>query len=65
MGFRQHPNTVYQGLRQIPGAGQYPLVNSYNQRSFGVSVRQRRAAACIHVTTDSTYTKPAKDQIPV
>lgn len=40
MGFREHPNTAYRGLRMIPGSGPYPLVSSYNQRSFGVGVRQ-------------------------
>lgn len=65
MGFRQHPNLAYQGLRQIPGTGPYPLVNSYNQRSFGVGVRQRGAAACIQVTGGESYTKPTADQIPV
>jgi hypothetical protein len=65
MGFREHPNTAYQNLRMIPGAGPYPVVNSYNQRSFGVGVRQRGAAACIQVTTEPTYTKPTNDQIPV
>jgi hypothetical protein len=65
MGLREHPNAAYQGLRQIPGAGPYPLVHSYNQRSFGVGVRQRGAAVCIQVTTEPTYAKPADDQIPV
>lgn len=65
MGLREHPNPAYRGLRQIPGAGPYPLVSSYNQRSFGVGVRQRGAAVCIQITTEPTYTKPADDQIPV
>jgi len=65
MGFREHPNTAYRGLRMIPGAGPYPLVTSYNQRSFGVGVRQRGAAVCVQVTNSSTYTKPTNDQIPV
>ena len=65
MGFREHPNPAYRNLRQIPGTGPYPIVNSYNQRSFGVGVRQRGAAACIQVTTDADYTAPTADQIPV
>ena len=65
MGFREHNNAAYRGLRQIPGAGPYPLVNSYNQRSFGVGVRQRGAAVCIQVTTNASYSKPTNDQIPV
>ena len=65
MGFREHNNAAYRGLRQIPGAGPYPLVNSYGQRSFGVGVRQRGAAVCIQVTTNGSYSKPTNDQIPV
>ena len=45
--------------------GPYPIVNSYNQRSFGVGVRQRGAAVCIQVTTEPYYAKPSNDQIPV
>ncbi|WP_236595293.1 hypothetical protein [Mycobacterium intracellulare] len=62
IGFREHPNTAYQGLRAIPGGGAYPIVNAYHQRSFGVGVRQRGAAVAIQVTTDANYTAPA---IPV
>ncbi|WP_239657106.1 hypothetical protein [Mycobacterium riyadhense] len=65
MGFREHPNTAYQGLRHIPGEGQYPIVGSYSQRSFGVGVRQRGAAAVIQVTNSSSYTAPSASQIPV
>ena len=65
MGFREHNNAAYRGLRQIPGAGPYPLVNSYSQRSVGVGVRQRDAAVCIQVTTNASYSKPTNDQIPV
>ncbi|SON62257.1 hypothetical protein MSIMFI_03778 [Mycobacterium simulans] len=65
MGFRQHPNPSYQGLRHIPGAGVYPLVSSYHQRSFGVGVRQRGAAVAIQVTNSSSYTAPSATQIPV
>jgi hypothetical protein len=65
IGYRQHPNSAYQGLRMIPGAGQYPLVGAYHQRSFGVGVRQRGAAVCIQVTNDTDYSAPTADQIPV
>ncbi|WP_082950291.1 MULTISPECIES: hypothetical protein [unclassified Mycobacterium] len=65
MGRRVHPNTAYQPLRHIPGAGIYPIVGSYHQRSFGVGVRQRGAAVCVQVTTGNTYTAPSADQIPV
>lgn len=62
IGFRQHPNPAYQGLRAIPGAGTYPIVGSYHQRSFGVGVRQRGAAVAIQVSTNASYTAPV---IPV
>lgn len=59
IAIRQHPNTAYQGLRAIPGADQYPLQNSFLQRSFGVGTRRRGAAAAIQVTTGSTYVAPS------
>jgi hypothetical protein len=62
IGFREHQNPNYQGLRQIPGAGAYPIIGAYQQRSFGVGVRQRGAAVAIQVTTDNDYTAPT---IPV
>jgi hypothetical protein len=64
VGVRQHPITAYQGLRQIPGNGQYPIVESLSQRSFGVGVRHRSAAVCIKVGTES-YTVPPAAAIPV
>ena len=65
IGFRQHSNPAYQGLRHIPGAGAYPLVESFHTRAFGVGVRQRGAAVAVQVTTGTTYTPPTADQIPV
>ncbi len=58
IAIRQHPNAAYQGFREIPGAEQYPLINSYCQRSFGVGARHRGAAAVLQVTEDATYTAP-------
>lgn len=65
MGFREHHIQAYRGLRHIPGPGQYPIVESFSQRSFGVGVRQRGAAVAIQVTTATSYTKPPDDAIPV
>jgi len=65
VGVRLHPNTAYQNLRMIPGAGQYPIINSYHQRSFGTGIRQRGSAAVIQVTESDTYTPPSTTQIPV
>ena len=58
VGFREHPNPSYQGLRQIPGRGPYPLQDSFYVRGFGVGVRHRGAAVVMQVTNSSTYTAP-------
>lgn len=58
VGFRQHVNPAYQGLRHIPGRGPYPLVDSFYARGFGVGIRHRGAAAVMQVTTNTTYTPP-------
>jgi len=48
-----------------PGEGQYPIIGSYGQRSFGVGVRQRGTAVAIKVVNSSSYTAPSATQIPV
>ena len=58
IGFREHPDADYQGLRLIPGSGPYPLIDHYYQRTFGVGVRHRSAAAVAQITTGSVYTPP-------
>lgn len=58
IGFRQHQNVAYQGLRMIPGAGPYPLVDSYFQRSFGVGTRFRGAACVVQIKASGPYTAP-------
>lgn len=59
VGFREHPNSLYRGLRLIPGLRPgYPLVDAFAQRSFGTGVRHRGAAVAIQVTTESTYEAP-------
>ncbi|MGD9621215.1 MAG: hypothetical protein AB7G47_21280 [Mycolicibacterium sp.] len=58
IGFREHANAAYRGLRLIPGNGPYPLVSSYLARGFGVGVRRRGAAAVAQCTTEGTYTAP-------
>lgn len=58
IGVREHDDPAYRGLRHIPGPGPYPLTESYFQRSFGVGVRHRGAAACMQVTTNGSYTAP-------
>ncbi|OBJ61283.1 hypothetical protein [Mycobacterium sp. 1423905.2] len=59
IGVRQHPNRVYQGLRQIPGnANGYPLQDSFYSRTFGVGTRHRGAAVVTQITASSAYTAP-------
>lgn len=58
IGVREHEDPAYRGLRHIPGPGPYPLTESYFQRSFGVGVRHRGAAACMQVTTNGSYAAP-------
>jgi hypothetical protein len=61
VGFREHVNAAYQGLRHIPGHGPYPLVDSFFARGFGVGTRHRGAAAVMRLTTSTTYTAPTID----
>lgn len=58
VGFRQHVNRAYHGLRHIPGHGPYPLQDSFYARGFGVGVRHRGAAVVMQVTTNANYTPP-------
>lgn len=58
VGFREHVNEDYQGLRHIPGNGPYPLQDSFYQRSFGVGVRHRSAVVVAQISSGTTYTPP-------
>lgn len=58
IGFRQHPQRQYQGLRTIPGLGPYPLTDSYFQRSFGVGVRRRGQACVTQIKSAGSYDVP-------
>ncbi|MES3639946.1 hypothetical protein Q9Q75_23545 [Mycobacterium intracellulare] len=58
VGFRQHVNAAYQGLRHIPGHGPYPLVDSFFVRGFGTGTRHRGAAVVAQITTNASYTAP-------
>ncbi|WP_200869763.1 hypothetical protein [Mycobacterium asiaticum] len=57
VGFREHINPSYRGLRHIPGNGPYPIVDSFFARGFGTGVRHRGAAVVCQITTGS-YTPP-------
>lgn len=59
IGFRHHQNPAYQGLRAIPGHWQdYPLIESFLARGFGVGVRHRSAAVALQISGAPTYTPP-------
>jgi hypothetical protein len=58
VGFREHTNPAYRGLRAIPGVGPYPIQESFLARSFGVGVRHRGAALAIQITGSASYTPP-------
>lgn len=60
IGVRQHVNTAYQGLRQIPGkVPAYPLQDSFFARGFGVGVRRRGGAAVMQIKASGSYETPA------
>lgn len=59
IGFREHVNPAYRGLRHIPGHWQgYPLQDSFFARGFGVGTRHRGAAVVCQITTNVSYTAP-------
>ncbi|QCC76711.1 hypothetical protein E2C04_04805 [Nocardioides daphniae] len=59
IAFREHVQTSLQGLRIVKGkTPDYPLIDSYYNRGFGVGVRHRGAAAVLQVTTNASYTAP-------
>jgi hypothetical protein len=52
VGFREHKNPVYRGLRILPGNDQrYPLIESYYTRAFGTGIRQRAGAVVMQIKT--------------
>lgn len=59
VGFREHVNPAYQGLRVIPGHWQdYPIIESFLARGFGVGCRHRGAALAFQITANASYTPP-------
>jgi hypothetical protein len=59
VGFREHVNPAYRGLRHIPGNGPYPIQSSFFARGFGVGTRHRGAAVVTQITTNVSYAPPA------
>jgi hypothetical protein len=58
VGFREHKNPAYRGLRVIPGVGPYPIQEHFYARGFGTGVRHRGAAVAIQITGSASYTAP-------
>lgn len=59
IGFRQHSNPAYQGLKIIPGANAtYPLQNSFYRRGLGTGVRQRGSFAIMQIKASGNYQIP-------
>lgn len=59
VGFREHTNAAYRGLRRIPGHWQgYPLIESFLARGFGTGVRHRGAAVAVQIANGLVYTPP-------
>lgn len=60
IGFREHPQRQYQGLRTIPGLQPgYPISGAFFQRSFGVGVRRRGQACVTQIKATGNYETPA------
>lgn len=60
IGFREHVQRQYQGLRTIPGVQPgYPIQDAFFQRSFGVGVRRRGQACVTQIKASGTYDVPA------
>lgn len=59
IGFRQHVQAAYQGLRVIAGGvPAYPIQDAFFSRSFGVGVRRRGQAAVMEIKATGSYETP-------
>lgn len=60
IAFREHPTASLRGLRLAKGRNpDYPLIDSFYVRGFGVGVRHRGAGAIMQVTTNPAYAVPS------
>lgn len=60
IGFRESINPAARGLILQRGSNpEYPLVDSFYYRKFGVGVRQRGNGVALQVTGNSSYTSPS------
>jgi hypothetical protein len=61
VGFREHKNPAYRGLKLIKGPdSDYPLTEAHYRRGFGTGVRQRGGGYVVQLvnSTTTTYTVP-------
>lgn len=59
VGFREHANASFRGLRLVKGPNpDYPLIDSFYQRSFGTGIRQRGGSVIMQIVNSATYTAP-------
>lgn len=59
LAFREHPTATLRGLRLVKGrTPDYPLIDSFYLRGFGVGVRHRGAGAVMQITAGA-YTIPS------
>jgi hypothetical protein len=59
IGFREHENPSFRGLRLVKGATpDYPLIDSFYQRTFGTGVRQRGGSVIMQVKASGSYDIP-------
>lgn len=60
VGFREHQNPAYRGLKVIPGQrSDYPLIDSFYRRGMGTGIRHRGALAVMQVKATGSYAIPA------
>jgi hypothetical protein len=59
VGIREHENSSFRGLRLVKGPNpDYPLIDSFYQRSFGTGIRQRGGSVVMQVKTPGSYDVP-------
>jgi len=59
LGMREHVQPSFRGMIQLPGNNaNYPLIDSYYLRAFGVGVRQRGAGAVMKIAAAGAYSAP-------
>lgn len=60
IGYREHKNPAYRGLKVIPGQrSDYPLLDSFYRRGMGTGIRQRGGGAIMQVKASGNYQVPA------